>query len=187
MKISKFNDFVNESVSAPEVLKDFVTFLEKSPTIDFYAEDEDGVREGWITKEHKLYSLPGIKNYFKKKYGKDYTSLAVDNAIMYDQNMKKLKKMLTDKGMTLQSTSLKGQFGDKSWFYSVDLEDSEITSIKKKYEEEFAKRYEKYTKRKAEAKTKKVDTKKAPKKAAKKATKVSEAFELLIEGLFNIK
>lgn len=184
MKIFKYDDFINEAISVPEVIKDFVKFLEESPTIKFYPEDEDDkVREGWITKEHKLYSLPGIKKYFKDKYGDDYTSLSVDNAIMYDPNIRKLKKMLSDKGMTLQTTSVKGQHGDKSWFYSVGLEDSEIKSIKDKYEKEFASRYEKYTQRKSSAK-KKVEPKS---KRGKKATKVSEALDLLIEGLFSIR
>ena len=74
MKIFKYDDFINEAISVPEVIKDFVKFLEESPTIKFYPEDEDDkVREGWITKEHKLYSLPGIKRYFKDKYGDDHT------------------------------------------------------------------------------------------------------------------
>ncbi len=188
MKIFKFIEFVNEAVSAPQVIEDFVKFLEEQPTIDMYPEDDsDKVREGWITKEHKMYSIPAIKRYFKDKYGDDYSSLSVENAIQYDPNIKKLTKMLADKGMTLQSTPVKGQYGDTSWFYSVNLSDEERTSIKEKYEGEFKTRYSKYFNRKTLGKKASVATAK-PSRRGRKATKggVSEAMELLIECLFSL-
>jgi len=186
MKIFKFTEFVNESVSAPQVIEDFVALLEEQPVIDMYPEDTDGTREGWITKEHKMYSIPAIKRYFKNKYGDDYSSLSVENAIQYDPNIKILTKKLADKGMTLQSTSFKGQYGDTSWLYSVNLSDEERNSIKSKYEDEFKTRYSKYYDRKALGRKASVATAK-PSRRGRKATKgVSESMELLMECLFSL-
>jgi hypothetical protein len=175
MKIFKFNEFIiNEAVAVKQIIDDFVKFIEKSPEVTFFPEDEEGkVREGWITKEHKLYSPAGIKRYFEEKYGEEYTSLGVDNAISYDPSIKKITKALSDKGMTFQKTPIKGQFGDKTWFYSVDLSDSEIEKIKEKYEAEFSKRYAKHTTAKSASKevAKKAAVEKVEKKAKRKVEK----------------
>ena len=189
-KIFRYNEFVlnEEAVSIPQVIIDFVEFMKESPVVDFYPEDEDGkVREGWITKEHKMYSTPGIIRYFKAKHGDDYSSLNVRNAIHYDPNIKKLTKMLSDNGMTLQMTPMKAMYGETSWFYSVNLSDEERESIKSKYEAEFASRYANHFARRAAAR--KTATKPAASKRGRKSTKgdIKEALELLIEGLFSIK
>ena len=189
-KIFKFNEFsINEAVAVKQVIEDVVDFFEKSPVVSFYPEDKDEVRMGWITKEHKLYSTAGIKKYFEEKYGKKYSALNIDNAINYTPSIKTLTKKLSDKGMTLQKTKIKGQFGQTLEFFSVDLSDTVLASVKEKYEEEFAKRYSKYMSDKKEAPKKSADAKaskaeeakKAKKKAAKKK---NEAFEFLIESLF---
>jgi len=196
-KIFKFNEFVlNEAVSTKQVIEDVVDFFKKSPVIELYPEDKgDVVREGWLSKEHKLYSLSGIKKHFKEKY----SSLNIENAINYTPSIKILTKMLADDKMSLQTTKLKGQFGDTNIFYSVNLTDSEIKSVKEKYEKEFAKRYDKYLTSKKEAPKKaaaarlaKEEAKKTPakktakKRITKKAEKKNEAFELLIERLFSL-
>lgn len=182
MKIFKFNEFLNEAVSIPQVIDDFVTLMEEQPVIEMYPEDEgDVVREGWITKEHKMYSSPGIKRYFKNKYGSEYSSTNINNAYQYDPNIRILTKKLADKGMTLQTTPVKGQYGETSWFYSVNLTDEERNQIKSKYEAEFAKRYANYFAKKALARRPIAPVKRRGKKGG-----VSEALELLIESLFNL-
>lgn len=183
MKIFKFNEFLNESVGIPQIIDDFVTLMEEQPVIEMYPEDErDIVREGWITKEHKMYSTPAIKRYFKNKYGSEYNSMDIDIAHQYRPNIKILTKKLADKGMTLQTTPVKGQYGEITWFYSVNLSDEERNKIKAKYEAEFAKRYAKYFDKKALARRPITPLKKRRRKGG-----VSEALELLIESLFNLK
>lgn len=175
--IKKWNEFINEAVSVSTVLTDLVKFLEESPIIALYPEDEEGeMREGWLSREHKLYSVPAIKKWFKEKYGTEYSSLSIDNAIGYDPNIKALEKMLSDKGLKLQWTKLKGQYGDSNWFFSVNLSDSELKSIKDMYENEFKKRYAKYFVRKSQ--------KFVPSK--KKTSRKNEALEVLLEALFNL-
>jgi hypothetical protein len=182
MKIFKYNEFLNEAVSVSQVIDDFVTLMEEQPVIEMYPEDEgDKIREGWITKEHKMYSTPGIKRYFKNKYGEEYSSMNVSNAYQYEPNIRILTRKLADKGMTLQTTPVKAQYGETSWFYSVNLSDEERNQIKEKYEEEFRKRYAKYFIKKAEAR-------KSPTKLARKGSRKStnEAIEILVEALFSI-
>lgn len=181
MKIQKWSDFINEAVTVPQVITDLVSFLEESPVITLYPEDVDGeeVREGWITREHKLYSIPAIKKFFKEKYGEEYSSLSVDNALLFDPNMKALEKLLKEKGLSLQWTELKGQYGDRSWFFSVNLSDVELKAIKEMYEMEFKKRYTKYHLRKAGR------LQSSSKVKLKKSSK-NEALEILFEALFNL-
>jgi hypothetical protein len=175
--IKKWSEFINEAVSVSTVLTDLVKFLEESPVITVYPEDEEGeTREGWLSREHKLYSVPAIKKWFKEKYGTEYSSLSIDNVIGYEPNIKALEKMLSDKGLKLQWTKLKGQYGDLNWFFSVNLEDSELKSIKDMYENEFKKRYDKYFVRKSQ--------KFVPSK--KKKERKNEALEVLLESLFNL-
>lgn len=182
MKIFKFNDFINESVSVPQVIDDFVTLMEEQPVIEMYPEDEgDVVREGWITKEHKMYSSPAIKRYFKNKYGSEYNSINVSNAYQYSPNIRILNRKLADRGMTLQTTPVKGMYGEISWFYSVNLSDEERNQIKQKYEAEFTKRYANYFAKKAMTRRPA-----PPVKKRKKRGGVSEALELLIDSLFNL-
>lgn len=185
MKILNFNNFLinEETISIPQVIEDFVSFLEEQPIITMYPEDVEETREGWVTKESKMYSIPGIKKYFKNKYGDEYTSLSIENAIQFDPNIKILTKKLADKGMTLQSTPIKGQYGETSWFYSVNLSDEERTSIKGKYESEFKTRYAKYSNRKELGRKASL----ASSKPRRRSSKVSESMELLIECLFSLR
>ena len=206
MKIIKYSEFINEAVAVAKVIDDFVKFLEESPVVVMDENRvEDKTKEGWLAKEHKMYSLSGIKKYFKDKYGDDYTALSIDNAVAYAPNIKRLTNILKEKGMTLQTTTLKGQYGDNNWFYSVDLSDAELEKIKEKYEKEFSERYSKYQSKKEESKKASVTTKKAApkkaakkaapkkaaknaaKKAAKKAAPKNEALQFLFEGLFSKK
>lgn len=165
MKIFKFSEFVlNEAVTVKQVIEDVVDFLKKSPVITLYPEDKGDLRQGWISKEHKMYSVVGIKKHFADKY----SSLNIDNAVRYTPSIKILTKALADKGMTLQTTPIVAQFGEKSSFFSVNLSDSEINTVKEKYEKEFADRYGKYTTAKREA-PKKAAEMAAAKEVAKKA------------------
>ena len=175
MKIQNWQQF-NEAVTVPQVIEDLVAFLEESPIITLYPEDAEGeeVREGWITREHKLYSIPAIKKFFKEKYGEEYSSLSVDNALLFEPNKKALEKLLKDKGLTLQWTKLRGQYGDSSWFFSVNLSETELNSIKSMYEGEFKKRYAKYQLRKS------------GKFQSSKQTRKNEALEVLFEALFTL-
>jgi hypothetical protein len=177
MKIQKWLQFINEAVTVPQVITDLVSFLEESPVITLYPEDVEGVevREGWLTREHKLYSIPAIKKFFKEKYGEEYSSLSVDNAILFEPNRKALEKLLKSKGLTLQWTELKGQYGDSSWFFSVNLSETELKTIKEMYEMEFKKRYSKYYLRKS-----------GKLKSSKTSTKKNEALQILFEALFNL-
>lgn len=182
MRVFKFAEFINESVDVSRVIDDFVTLMEDQPVIEMYPEDEgDTVREGWITKEHRMYSSPGIKRYFKQKYGDDYNSINVSNAYQYEPNIEILKKKLANRGMILQTTPVKGQYGEKTWFYSVNLSDEERNQIKSKYEAEFTKRYANYFTKKSLSRRQSQTSRRSRKGG------VSEALELLIESLFNIK
>lgn len=176
MKIQNWQQF-NEAVTVPQVIRDLVSFLEESPVITLYPEDVEGgeVREGWLTREHKLYSIPAIKKFFKEKYGEEYSSLSVDNALLFEPNKKALEKLLKAKGLTLQWTELKGQYGDSSWFFSVNLSETELKTIKEMYEVEFKKRYSKYYLRKS-----------TKLKSSKTSTKKNEALQILFEALFNL-
>lgn len=177
MKIQRWIEFIKEAITVPQVIGDLVKFLKESPVITLYPEDVEGgeVREGWLSREHKLYSIPAIKKWFKEQYGTEYTSLSVDNALLYDQNRKELEKALKDKGLTLQWTQLKGQYGDSSWFFSVNLSDTELKSIKEMYEQEFKSRYAKYFKRRT-----------GKLQPSRTKTRKNEALELLFEAIFNL-
>jgi hypothetical protein len=190
-KIFNFLSFVNESykmneaVSIPQVINDFVDFIEESPVVEMYPDDSgETLRQGWITKEHKLYSLSGIKNYFEEKYGDDYSSNDINIAVNYAPNIKKLEELLTERGLSLQVTNIKASYGDTYPFYSVSLSDSERNQIKEEYEEEFKKRNELYYSRRLAGiqKSKKIEEDRPRRGGVKK----NEAIELLIESLFSL-
>jgi hypothetical protein len=181
-KILSFYKFIYEAVSVPEVIDDFVNFIEESPVVEFYPEDTtEEVRQGWINQEHKMYSIAGIKRYFKEKYGTEYSSNSIDNAIVYAPNIEKLEEKLQERGLFLQVTNIKASHGDTYPFYSVNLTDSEREEIKLKYEQEFRIRNRIYYSRRAEAIIKSRDNS-LPIKNSRK----NEALELLIECLLAI-
>lgn len=213
--IFNFYDFINEAyVQVPKVIEDFIDFMIKQPVVTWKYDPNS--KEGWINKEHKLYSKSGIRQYLKEKYKDGYKEDNLATAIQYDTNIKIIKKKLKEKGEELYGESLElgvvnvrceydfvaSEGSNTTPFYylkkksdkvKIGLTEEEAKELKLEYEEAFKKKQSKSISAKKEvikaSKTKTEEKKKPVTKAKTKSKKKNESldpYEMLVECLMNL-